>query len=206
MWKGRTSTRKLLEKSTSSYRVKGKTESDGDVVKVDWRDLCMGQGMPHWTGSSQSGRLWWSWVLPKASVTKLTLASTTTRKRDLRTVVLWRWFHYGWKLRKHQVASWILRKRMDGCRTVCISIRTTRKHQILFQDIRVLNRIISWKDEGIWWEPDSRHGWPSSRNSWVEDGIRRTTRIKGQDTYSKTDSRWHGEGQGISNSRRSLSL
>ena len=25
------------------------------------------------------------------------------------------------------------------------------------QDIRVLNRIISWKDEGIWWEPDSRH-------------------------------------------------
>ena len=25
------------------------------------------------------------------------------------------------------------------------------------QDIRVLYGIISWKDEGVWWEPDSRH-------------------------------------------------
>ena len=25
------------------------------------------------------------------------------------------------------------------------------------QDIRVLNRIITWKEDGIWWEPDARH-------------------------------------------------
>ena len=25
------------------------------------------------------------------------------------------------------------------------------------QDIRVLNRIITWKENGIWWEPDARH-------------------------------------------------
>ena len=25
------------------------------------------------------------------------------------------------------------------------------------QDIRVLNRINTWKEDGIWWEPDARH-------------------------------------------------
>ena len=66
----------------------------------------------------------------------------------------WRWFHNCWKLREHQVASRSVGKSMYGYWT---RYSWTTRNTKYYHRHRVLNSIISCKDEGIWWEPDSRH-------------------------------------------------
>ena len=176
----------------------GKTESDGDVVGRLKRSLYGTRDAPlNWELTIRK-------IMMKLGFTqgKSNPCIYYHQKRDLRTVVHGDDFTTAGS---YENIKWLHESLGKEWMVVERGILGPPGTPNTIQDIRVEQDYFleGWRHMVGTWFSSCR---PSRRDSWVEDGIRRTTRIKSQDTYSKTDSWWHGEGQGVSISRRSFSL
>ena len=130
--------------------IEGKTASDGDVVGRLRRSLYGTRDAP----------LNWELTIRKTMM-KLGFAQGKSnpciyyhQKRDLRTVVHGDDFTTAGS---YENIKWLHEALGKEWLVVERGILGPPGTPNTIQDIRVLNRIISWKDEGIWWEPDSRH-------------------------------------------------
>ena len=128
----------------------GKTASDGDVVGRLRRSLYGTRDAP----------LNWELTIRKTMM-KLGFAQGKSNpciyyhmKRDLRTVVHGDDFTTAGS---YENIKWLHEALGKEWLVVERGILGPPGTPNTIQDIRVLNRIISWKEEGIWWEPDSRH-------------------------------------------------
>ncbi len=129
---------------------RGKTTSDGDVVGRLKRSLYGTRDAP----------LNWELTIRKVMM-KLGFVQGKSKpciyyhqKRDLRTVVHGDDFTTAGSYENIKWLHEALRKEWMVVERGILGPPGTPN---TIQDIRVLNRIISWKDEGLWWEPDARH-------------------------------------------------
>ena len=128
----------------------GKTESDGDVVGRLKRSLYGTRDAPlNWELTIRK-------IMMKLGFTqgKSNPCIYYHKKRDLRTVVHGDDFTTAGS---YENIKWLHESLGKEWMVVERGILGPPGTPNTIQDIRVLNRIISWKDEGIWWEPDSRH-------------------------------------------------
>ena len=128
----------------------GKTESDGDVVGRLKRSLYGTRDAPlNWELTIRK-------IMMKLGFTqgKSNPCIYYHQKRDLRTVVHGDDFTTAGS---YENINWLHESLGKEWMVVERGILGPPGTPNTIQDIRVLNRIISWKDEGIWWEPDSRH-------------------------------------------------
>ena len=128
----------------------GKTASDGDVVGRLKRSLYGTRDAP----------LNWELTIRKIMI-KLGFTQGKSNpciyyheKRDLRTVVHGDDFTTAGS---YENIKWLHESLGKEWMVVERGILGPPGTPNTIQDIRVLNRIISWREEGIWWEPDSRH-------------------------------------------------
>ena len=128
----------------------GKTESDGDVVGRLKRSLYGTRDAPlNWELTIRK-------IMMKLGFTqgKSNPCIYYHQKRDLRTVVHGDDFTTAGS---YENIKWLHESLGKEWMVVERGILGPPGTPNTIQDIRVLNRVISWKDEGIWWEPDSRH-------------------------------------------------
>ena len=128
----------------------GKLESDGDVVGRLKRSLYGTRDAPlNWELTIRK-------IMMKLGFTqgKSNPCIYYHQKRDLRTVVHGDDFTLAGS---YENIKWLHESLGKEWMVVERGILGPPGTPNTIQDIRVLNRIISWKDEGIWWELDSRH-------------------------------------------------
>ena len=133
----------------------GKTASDGDVVGRLKRSLYGTRDAPlNWELTIRKIMMKLGFVQGKSN-----LCIYYHQKRDLRTVVHGDDFTTAGR---YENIKWLHEALGKEWMVVERGILGPPGTPNTIQDIRVLNRNISWKDiswkdEGIWWEPDSRH-------------------------------------------------